>query len=173
MDTLAVSICLGLNMRKVTLKKTLIIGLYFGIFQAGMLLIGYLAGSLFASEIEEFDHWIAFALLSFLGIRMIISGLRKKEDDNEETSLHPKKMLPFAIATSIDALAVGVSLAFIGENILPAAVIVGLVTLMLSMIGVRTGNIFGLRFRPFAEIFGGLILIVIGVKILLEHTGSL
>jgi len=173
MDAFAVAVCLGLNMGKATLKKALIVGLYFGLFQAVMPLIGYLAGSLFASEIEEFDHWIAFALLSFLGIRMVISGLKKNENVNEETSLHPKKMVPYAIATSIDALAVGISLAFIGESILPAVVMIGLITLLLSMIGVKIGSIFGLRFRPMAEIFGGLILIVIGVKILLEHTGFL
>ena len=171
MDAFAVSICLGLNMHKVTLKNALTVGLYFGVFQAVMPLIGYFAGSLFADEIEEYDHWIAFALLLFLGARMIVSGLRKEDGTAEETSLSPGKMLPLAVATSIDALAVGISLAFIGESILPAVVLIGVITLALCMIGVRLGNVFGMRFRPVAEIAGGVILILIGLKILLEHCG--
>jgi putative Mn2+ efflux pump MntP len=171
MDAFAVSICLGLNMKEATFKRALTVGLYFGLFQAVMPLIGYLAASLFADSIESYDHWIAFVLLSFLGIRMIIGGLSRNEGGSEETSLHPRKMLPYAIATSIDALAVGVSLAFLKESIIPAIALIGIVTLALSAAGVKIGNIFGLRFRPAAEIAGGIILILIGVKILLEHVG--
>ena len=171
MDAFAVSICLGLNMQKATLKKALTVGLYFGIFQAVMPLIGYLIGDLFADKIEDYDHWIAFGLLSFLGIRMIIGGLRKEEEESGETSLSLGKMIPLAVATSIDALAVGISLAFIGESIIPAVALIGVITLALCVVGVKLGNVFGMRFRPVAEIAGGVILILIGLKILLEHCG--
>ncbi|MCL2786828.1 MAG: manganese efflux pump MntP family protein [Methanomassiliicoccaceae archaeon] len=171
MDAFAVSICLGLNMKRATLKNALTVGLYFGSFQAGMALIGYLAAGLFAGRIEAYDHWIVFILLSFLGVKMVIGGLRKKEENDEETSLRPGRMLPYAVATSIDALAVGVSLALIASGAVSAIVLIGIVTLVLSMIGVKVGNLFGMRFRPAAEIAGGVILILIGTKILLEHTG--
>ena len=168
MDAFAVAVCIGLGFNKITLRKAFIVGLYFGGFQALMPLIGYFAGSFFAERIVAYDHWIAFGLLGFLGIRMIIGSL-KKEDKPVETALRPKEMLPLAIATSIDALAVGISLAFLSVNIIPAVSFIGITTLILSMIGVKIGNIFGLKFKSKAEFIGGLILILIGLNILLEH----
>jgi putative Mn2+ efflux pump MntP len=173
MDAFAVAVCLGLNMKKATVKKSLIVGLYFGIFQGVMPVIGYFIGSLFASKIEAFDHWLAFGLLSVFGIKMIWNAFKKEIHENKETSLHPKKMVPLAIATSIDALAVGISLAFLGVNIYLSAVLIGVTTLVLSFIGVKIGNIFGLKLKSKAEFIGGVILILIGLKILLEHVGTL
>jgi len=186
MDAFAVAICIGLSMKKVTLKKSLIIGLYFGIFQAAMPIIGYIVASQFADMITSYDHWIAFVLLSFLGGKMVVGGIRKEgntdhgikkcdgatpEIDNNETepALKPAQMLPLAVATSIDALAVGVSFAFLRVNILYTASFIGIVTLILSMVGVKIGNVFGARFKSRAEVFGGVILILIGLKIFLEH----
>lgn len=190
MDAFAVAICLGLNMQKATIKKAFIIGLYFGIFQAAMPLIGYFAATLFADKIIDYDHWIAFILLLFLGGKMVIGSLRKGEAGldnkkssektcidsdcsnnsvNNETSLKPSIMLPYAFATSIDALAVGVSFAFLKVEIFSAVSFVGIVTLILSMIGVKIGNMFGTKIKSKAELIGGLILILIGVKILIEH----
>jgi len=171
MDALAVAICAGLTMPKATMKKALIVGLYFGLFQAGMPLIGYFAGSLFADRITAYDHWIAFALLCFLGGKMIFGSFKKEEAPGEarEASLGPKKMLPLAIATSIDALAVGVSFAFLRVSIAPAVAFIGVTTLAISMAGVKIGNVFGRRFKSKAELAGGVILVLIGIKILLEH----
>lgn len=169
MDAFAVSICLGLKMQKVTIRKALIVGLYFGIFQALMLLIGYLAASSFAEMIESFDHWIVFILLLLLGLKMIVDSFREEGEEKEDASLHPRNMLPYAIATSIDSLAVGISLAFLKADIISAMVAVGMIALILSMIGVKFGGLFGSRFESKAEFAGGLVLILIGVKILLEH----
>ena len=171
MDAFAVAICAGLTMPKATLKKALIVGLYFGLFQAGMPLIGYFAGSLFADKITAYDHWIAFALLCFLGGKMIWESFKKEEASGEEqeASLGPKKMLPLAIATSIDALAVGVSFAFLRVSIIPAVSFIGVTTLSISMAGVKIGNVFGKRYKAKAELVGGIILVLIGVKILFEH----
>jgi len=171
MDAFAVAVCVGLGLKKITVRKAFIVGLYFGGFQALMPLIGYLAGSFFADRIIAYDHWIAFGLLSFLGIRMIIGSFKSTETKEEttETSLRPKAMLPLAIATSIDALAVGVSLAFLNVNIIPAVSFIGITTLILSMIGVKIGNVFGLKFKSKAEFAGGVILILIGINILFDH----
>ena len=171
MDAFAVAICAGLTMPKATIKKALIVGLYFGIFQAGMPLIGYFAGSLFADKITAYDHWIAFALLCFLGGKMIWESLKKEEASGEEqeASLGPKKMLPLAVATSIDALAVGVSFAFLRVSIVPAVTFIGITTLAISMAGVKIGHVFGRRFKSKAELAGGIILVLIGLKILIEH----
>ncbi|MCL1941478.1 MAG: manganese efflux pump MntP family protein [Synergistaceae bacterium] len=175
MDTFAVGICAGLTMARVTVKKSLTVGLYFGLFQAVMPIIGYLAATRFADNIISYDHWIAFALLCFLGLKMIAGGFKKdgfsegKNDANEEFSLKPAQMLPLAVATSIDALAVGVSFAFLRVNIVPAVFFIGIITLILSMAGVKIGNVFGARFKSKAEIAGGAILVLIGFKILLEH----
>lgn len=171
MDAFAVSICSGLTMSRVTIKKAAIVGLYFGIFQGGMPVIGYLAATLFAESIIAYDHWVAFVLLGFIGGKMIIGSLRKEEDHDgdKETSLSPKTMLPLAVATSIDALAVGVSFAFLQINIVPAVTLIGVTTFLISMLGVKIGNMFGLRFKSKAEFAGGVILILLGVKILLEH----
>lgn len=192
MDAFAVAICLGLKMRKATIKRALIVGLYFGVFQAVMPLIGYFIASLFAGKIISFDHWVAFALLLFLGVKMIAESFKKEKPgcgdrecpdgictdrecpgkpENEEVSLKPKKMMPFALATSIDALAVGVSFAFLKVEIFSSASIIGVITLALSIAGVKIGNIFGKKIKSKAEFIGGVILILIGVKILLEHLG--
>ena len=170
MDTFAVGICIGLTMPKTKLiKKALIIGLYFGIFQALMPLIGYLLAGLFANYFLTYSHWIAFALLCFIGGKMTYGSLKKEDHSAEkEASLKPLVMLPLAIATSIDALAVGVTFAFLQVNIIPAVLFIGIVTLIISMLGVKIGNIFGIRYKSKAEFTGGIILIMIGLKILLE-----
>ena len=178
MDAFAVAVCAGLTMDKLTIKKIFTVGLYFGVFQAGMPLIGYLLAMQFADHVVAYSPWIAFALLTFLGGKLIAGALKKNtpsdgEPDGQcgciETSLGPKKMLPLAVATSIDALAVGVSLAFLNVNILSAVSLIGVVTLVMSMIGVKVGNLFGTRFKSKAEILGGVILVGIGVHILFEH----
>ena len=174
-DAFAVSLTAGLTMKKVTLKKALIVGTYFGIFQAGMPVIGYLLGSQFAGHVTAFTPWIAFALLSFLGSKMLFEVWKKKpntenqQTESEEASLAFKKMLPLAIATSIDALAVGVSFALLHVNIIPAISKIGIITLVASMIGVKVGNLFGRKYESRAGILGGVILIGMGVYILLEY----
>jgi len=173
MDAFAVAICKGLSMKKATIKNAMIVGLYFGIFQAGMPFIGYLIASLFADLIIAFDHWIAFGLLCFLGVKMILGSFKKEELSEKETSLDFKEMLPLAIATSIDALAIGVSFAFLQENIVPAVLFIGAVTFLLSFAGVKIGSIFGAKFKSKAELAGGIILILIGTNILFEHLGIL
>ena len=173
MDAFAVAISKGLTMAKTTLKKALIVGLYFGIFQAGMPLIGYAVASQFAEMIVAVDHWIAFGLLSFLGGKMIVGGLKKEAPSEKETSLGPKEMLPLAVATSIDALAVGVSFAFLHVDVLPAVLFIGITTFTLSAAGVKIGSLFGARFKSKAELAGGIILVLIGLNILLDHLGVL
>jgi len=174
-DAFAVSLTAGLTMKKVTLKKALIVGTYFGIFQAGMPVIGYLLGSQFAGHVTAFTPWIAFALLSFLGGKMLFEVWKKKpstenrQTESAEASLAFKKMLPLAIATSIDALAVGVSFALLHVNIIPAISKIGIITLVASMIGVKVGNLFGRKYESRAGILGGVILIGMGVYILLEY----
>ena len=170
MDAFAVAICAGLTMAKTSMRKMLTVGLYFGVFQAVMPLIGYFAATLFADKIIAYDHWIAFLLLCFLGGKMIIGSFKKEGSaDSKEAALTPAKMLPLAIATSIDALAVGVSFAFLRVSIIPAVSFIGVTTLLLSMAGVKIGNVFGLKFKSKAELAGGIILVLIGLKILLEH----
>ena len=170
MDAFAVSICKGLALNRITFRKALLVGLWFGGFQALMPLIGYLLGVQFQSKITAVDHWIAFLLLCFIGINMIREACSKEEDQTND-SLAVKDMLILAIATSIDALAVGVTFAFLQVNILPAITFIGITTLVLSMIGVKIGNVFGTRYKSKAELAGGIILVLIGVKILLEHLG--
>lgn len=171
MDAFAVAICKGLSMKKATLKGMLTVGLYFGAFQALMPLIGYFIGIQFESYITSIDHWIAFVLLSVIGINMIREAVGHKDEEREEADLRFKAMLPLAVATSIDALAVGVTFAFLKTDIVPAVSFIGVITLILSMIGVKIGNMFGGKLKSKAEIFGGIILIGIGLKILLEHLG--
>jgi putative Mn2+ efflux pump MntP len=171
MDAFAIAVCAGLGMDKATFKKALTIGLYFGVSQAVMPLIGYAGASFFADKILHYGHWIAFILLNILGIGMIISSFKKENHVIKEISTRPAKMLPLAIATSIDAMAVGVSFAFIQVNIIPAVTFIGATTLVLSIAGVKLGNLFGLRFKSKAEFIGGCILMLIGLKILLEHMG--
>ena len=170
MDAFAVAVCAGLTMKTLNIRKALIIALYFGVFQAVMPLIGYLVATLFADKIVAYDHWIAFALLCFLGAKMIVGSFKKEDNpDDSETSVSPSQMLPLALATSIDALAVGVSLAFLRVSIVPAVSFIGIVTFALSFVGVKIGNVFGKRFKSKAELAGGIILVLIGLKILLEH----
>lgn len=167
MDAFAVSICKGLSVRKVKWTHSLITGLYFGGFQAGMPLLGYFLGSQFARYIESIDHWIAFALLSLIGFNMICESRKKEEELND--SFGPKAMLPMAVATSIDALAVGVSFAFMKVKIFFAISFIGGITFLLSAIGVLIGNHFGAKYKSKAELLGGIVLCVLGVKILIEH----
>jgi len=169
MDTFAVGICFGLSMPKVILKKAIIIGLYFGVFQAVMPFLGYLTASLFAEYIIAYDHWVVFILLSVIGGKMIYGSFKKEEASDKEVSVKPKIMLPLAVATSIDALAVGVSFSFLKVNILIATLFIGITTFLVSITGVKIGNIFGIKYKSKAELAGGVVLILIGVKILLEH----
>lgn len=174
MDACAVSICKGLCMKRATLKEGAICGAWFGGFQALMPLIGFFLGSLFAAAIEAIDHWVAFGLLAFIGINMLREACEKKEDccSTEEADLSAKTMFVMAIATSIDALAVGISLAMAGGvNIIAAVLLIGVITFCMSALGVKLGNLFGSRFEKKAEIAGGVILILLGTKILLEHLG--
>ena len=172
MDAFAVSICKGLAMRKLTFKKAAVIGLWFGGFQAGMPLIGYFLGKQFESYITSIDHWIAFVLLSIIGITMIREAL-SKEEEKADDSLAVKTMFLLAVATSIDALAVGVTFAFLQVSIAPAVSLIGITTFLFSVVGVKVGNVFGMKYKSKAEITGGVILIAIGLKILLEHLGFL
>ncbi len=175
MDAFAVSVCKGLSMKKATLKASCICGAWFGGFQAWMPLAGFFLGTLFASAIEAVDHWVAFALLAIIGVNMLKEAF-SQDCDCEQTSadLGVKTMLPMAVATSIDALAVGISLAMAGNvNIFLAVCFIGLTTFCFSAAGVKIGNVFGSRFEKVAQVTGGGILILLGLKILLEHLGVL
>lgn len=171
MDAFAVSVCKGLSVKALKPKHMLIAGLYFGGFQALMPLIGYLLGVQFQSLIQEFDHWIAFVLLVLIGLSMIRESRECPDELNDSFSF--KTMLPLAVATSIDALAVGVTFAFLKVSIVPAVSFIGVTTFILSAAGIRIGNIFGAKYKSRAELIGGLVLILMGVKILLEHLGVL
>jgi len=169
MDAFAVAICAGLAMPRVIIKQALVIGLYFGVFQAVMPLIGYLAATTFAGRIIEYGPWIAFVLLCFLGGKTIIGSFKKSDDSSYEPSIKPSIMFPLAIATSIDALAVGVSFAFLSVSIVSAVLFIGITTFTISVVGVKIGNLFGTKYKSKAELAGGIVLILIGIKILLEH----
>lgn len=171
MDAFAVAICKGLSVKKLKLKHALIVGLYFGGFQAIMPLIGYMLGIQFEQLITSIDHWIAFALLGLIGANMIRESFGKPEELNDEFG--PKTMLPLAIATSIDALAVGVTFACLNAEIIPAISFIGTTTFVLSAVGIKIGNVFGMKFKSKAEFAGGAVLILMGLKILLEHLGIL
>lgn len=172
MDAFAVSICNGLAMKKASGKKALTFGLYFGVFQAAMPLIGYLLGAQFSAYIEHLDHWIAFGLLAFIGGKMIWEAIHPLKDaPTGAPSLSPTSMLPLAIATSIDALVMGVTFAIMQVNIVPAVSLIGVVTFALSFLGVMLGSKLGARFQSKAEFTGGVVLIVIGGRILLSHLG--
>ena len=177
MDAFAVSVCKGLGMRKLDKKQALIIGLYFGGFQALMPLIGWLLGSQFQQYITSIDHWIAFILLGFIGGKMMVEAVREwNEEETVEVMDAPidhKNMFVLAVATSIDALAVGITFAFLNTPIIEAITIIGITTMVLSIIGVIVGNFFGSRYKSKAEFSGGLILVLLGLKILLEHLGIL
>ena len=167
MDAFAVSVCKGLSAAKVKLRHAACAGLWFGAFQALMPLIGWLLGVRFQAAIERFDHWIAFILLALLGINMIREAFG--EEECADCSFCWRAMLPMALATSIDALAVGVTFAFLQVNILPAVSFIGVITFVLSMVGIRLGNIFGAKYKSTAELVGGIVLIAMGTKILIEH----
>ena len=171
MDAFAVSVCKGLSLRRLGWKHALLAGLYFGGFQFLMPVLGYLLGYRFESLIAAVDHWIAFALLALIGGNMI----KESRDQDEELSddFGFQTMLLLAVATSIDALAVGITFAFLSVRILPAAGLIGGTTFLLSALGIYVGHVFGLRYKARAELAGGLILILIGLKILLEHLGIL
>ena len=175
MDAFAVSICKGLSMKKATLGAGAICGAWFGGFQALMPLVGFFLGTLFAGVIEAFDHWVAFGLLVIIGINMFKEAFSKDcdcEDCNADLSV--KTMFIMAVATSIDALAVGISLAMAGNvNIWAAVALIGAITFVMCAIGVKIGNVFGSRFEKKAQIAGGVILVLLGCKILLEHLGIL
>lgn len=168
MDAFAVSICKGISMQKMNWKKAIIIGLYFGIFQALMPVIGFTLGKAFENFVTSIDHWIAFGLLLIIGIKMIVDAF-KEDNVSVNDSVNWKVMIILAIATSIDALAVGITFAFLQVNLLLAVSIIGIITFILCVIGTKIGNNFGNKFENKAEILGGIVLILIGVKILLEH----
>jgi len=177
MDAFAVSICKGLAMKKATVKGCMTCGVWFGGFQALMPTIGFFLGTLFAGAIEAVDHWVAFILLGIIGINMLKEAFEKGECEccaEAGADLSPKTMFVMAVATSIDALAVGISLAMAGNvNIWLAAAFIGICTFSFSALGVKIGNVFGSRFEKKAQIAGGVILILLGTKILLEHLGVL
>lgn len=168
MDAFAVAMCKGLALKKVGAKEGLITGIWFGGFQALMPIIGYFLGSTFEGYIMQFDHWVAFILLSVIGGNMIKESL-SDEEECSDNGLSVKSMFPMAIATSIDALAVGITFAFLKVNIAFSALLIGCITFILSAIGIKAGNIFGTKYKSKAELMGGIILIFLGIKILIEH----
>jgi putative Mn2+ efflux pump MntP len=173
MDAFAVSICKGLAMKKATLKAGLTCGIWFGGFQALMPVIGFFLGMLFAEAIQAIDHWVAFVLLGIIGISMLREAF-SQEEESHDADLSVKTMFVMAVATSIDALAVGISLAMAGDvNIFTAVALIGVITFFMSWVGVQIGNVFGSRFEKKAQLAGGVILILLGTKILLEHLGVL
>ena len=176
MDAFAVSVCKGLGMVKVNKKQTVTIGLFFGGFQALMPFIGWVLGRQFEHYINSIDHWVAFVLLGFIGGKMMVESLKKEEDGvvkKEDVPLNIKEMFVLAVATSIDALAVGITFAFLGTPIVEAISIIGCTTFVISVGGVYIGNFFGSKYKNRAEFVGGLILVLLGLKILLEHLGIL
>lgn len=177
MDAFAVAVCKGLNMRKINYRHTAVIAGFFGFFQGMMPLIGWFLGKQFEKYITNFDHWIAFVLLCFIGIQMLLEALKKEDPDKcdlYDDTLDFKELFMMAIATSIDALAIGITFALIpGTNIVTSIILIGIITFILSVIGVLIGNKFGSRYKSKAELAGGIILILIGSKILIEHLGLL
>lgn len=169
MDAFAVSLCKGLAMRSPSLRQMVIIGLWFGGFQAMMPVVGYFLGSSFYNLISDYDHWIAFGLLFIIGVNMIHEAFSDEEDVDDDVGFRTMSLL--AVATSIDALAIGISMAMDGGDIASSAAVIGVVTFLLTVIGVRIGSVFGDRLGKKAMVFGGVILILIGFRILLEHLG--
>ncbi len=172
MDAFAVSVCKGLSVRKTNIRHALCVGAYFGGFQALMPLLGFVLGRQFESLITSVDHWIAFVLLAVIGGNMIRESF-KEEDEELNASFAFKTMLPLALATSIDALAMGVTFAFLRVDIVPAVLFIGVITFVLSAVGLKVGNVFGAKYKARAELFGGVVLVLMGLKILLEHLGIL
>ena len=174
MDAFAVSICKGLSVQKLRPKHYILIGAWFGGFQALMPMIGYFLGTRFSGAIQSVDHWVAFILLSLIGANMIREAMSKDEDAGRDSgSLSFKTMLMLAVATSIDALAAGITFAFLDVDIALAAGIIGCTTCIISMAGAKVGSVFGTKYKSKAEMTGGVMLILLGLKILLEHTGIL
>ena len=177
MDAFAVSVCKGLAMRRVNKKQAFVIGLFFGGFQALMPLLGWSLGIQFEQYITSIDHWIAFILLGFIGGKMIVEAVKPDDESVEVKEMDPplniKEMFVLAIATSIDALAVGITFAFLDYPIVESIIIIGITTFVISIIGVYIGNFFGSMYKKKAELAGGIILVLLGVKILLEHLGVL
>ena len=171
MDAFAVAVCKGLALKKATVRQALLVGVWFGGFQALMPLVGFWLGSNFQSLIENIDHWIAFILLGIIGFNMIRES--REEAETVDASFSVRAMFPLAVATSIDALAVGITFSFLKVSIIPAVSLIGITTFILSAIGLVLGNRFGCKYKSKAEVAGGIILILIGTKILLEHTGIL
>lgn len=172
MDAFAVSVCKGISMKKMNWKKASLIGLYFGGFQAVMPILGYFFGTSFESFITNIDHWIAFILLVIIGAKMIQEAFQKDKDEDEyNEDISVKTMLILSIATSIDALAVGITFAFFKVDLVLAVSLIGIITFILSVLGTKIGNRFGDKYKSKAELIGGIILILIGLKILLEHLG--
>lgn len=174
MDAFAVAICKGLGMSRLNMKQAAVIALFFGAFQAIMPLIGWAAGSWLADLITPIDHWVAFALLAFVGGKMLWDAFHEEDGENPDqmdAKLDLRELLMLAIATSIDALAVGITFAFLQTDIVPSVAIIGCTTFVISFAGVAVGHFFGARFEKPATIVGGVVLILIGLKILLEHLG--
>ena len=169
MDAFAISMCKGLSMRRLNYGHAVIIALFFGIFQALMPLTGWALGVQFSSYIKSCDHWIAFILLAFIGIKMIKEAFSDDTDDCNGGGLDIKELIILSVATSIDALAAGISFACLNVAILPSCAVVGLTTFVICIAGVLLGNRFGAKYKSKAEFFGGVILVLIGLKILLEH----
>lgn len=169
MDAFAVSICKGLAMKKMSYQKAIIIALFFGGFQALMPAIGYVLGITFASKIAAIDHWIAFILLGLIGVNMIKEALGKEDDECLDDALHFGDLIMLSIATSVDALAVGITFAFFNVSIVLSTSIIGFITFIICIIGVKVGNVFGEKYKSKAELTGGILLIIMGCKILLDH----
>lgn len=172
MDAFAVSICKGLAIKKLTYRECSLAGIWFGGFQALMPTIGYFLGTHFTKYIVSVDHWVAFILLGIIGVNMMRESFGQEEECSS-ASMDAKEMFILAIATSIDALAVGITFAFLNVNILAAALFIGITTFVCSAAGIKIGNIFGTVYKSKAEFFGGVILVILGLKILLEHLGFL
>ena len=169
MDAFAVSICKGLAMRRMNYKKAIIIATFFGVFQALMPALGYVLGTTFANKIAAIDHWIAFILLALIGANMIKEALSSDDDECQDDSLRLGDLIMLSIATSIDALAVGITFAFFNVSLLLSVSMIGIITFIICVIGVKVGNVFGEKYKSKAELAGGLILIVMGAKILIDH----
>ena len=169
MDAFAVSICKGLAMRRMNYKKAIIIAAFFGVFQALMPALGYVLGTTFANKIAAIDHWIAFILLALIGANMIKEALSSDDDECQDDSLRLGDLIMLSIATSIDALAVGITFAFFNVSLLLSVSMIGIITFIICVIGVKVGNVFGEIYKSKAELDGVLILIVMGAKILIDH----
>ena len=169
MDAFAVSICKGLAMRRMNYKKAIIIAAFFGVFQALMPALGYVLGTTFANKIAAIDHWIAFILLALIGANMIKEALSSDDDECQDDSLRLGDLIMLSIATSIDALAVGITFAFFNVSLLLSVSMIGIITFIICVIGVKVGNVFGEKYKSKAELAGGFILIVMGAKILIDH----